>query len=315
MARQCGFKIEATEGTSVLGAAVPVTPFGFMGRGFPIPFASRDASLTFQANTRGQKGVTLGAAKVEASYDFDYGNAAPWLLTLGDVVHGDGVSTITLSDPDDLPSFSIYSETNGKAYATTGCKVEQLVMKIVAGEPVACEMDVMGWNTVATDLLNGTEGVVTWPASADTTVKGWSQINAGGWTFGSDDQGDVYEMIITAANMMDAAHGMLSPIATGIDVLETGAYMASFRGNFRGSADDLMAAFLAETEDDFVVKFDLPTAGNYHQITLKDMIINAPAVVAESEKVTSFRLTGWASGDCIEVKIKDGCDYSSLLPT
>jgi len=309
--RRCGFKVESVEGTSVLGAAVDMTPFGFMTRGFPIPLASRDETLTFQAGVRGQQAVTLGHSKVEATYDFDYGHGAPWVLALGDVVHADSVSTVTLSDPDDLPSFSIFSETNGKEYATNGCKVEQLTTKIISGLPTAMEMDIMGWNTVAGTPL--TTGEVEWPTGCDATARGWGQTHTGTFTFGSDTQGTVTEMLISATNVLDAAYGMLSPITNGIDVLEAGVYMATFRGDFRGTASDLIAAFLAATEDDFTVKFDLGT-DNYHQIVLKDMILGKPKLEVQSETVTKFTVVGWASGDCIEVKLKDGFDYTSLLP-
>lgn len=314
MARLSGFLAETAEGTTLYNAATStVTPFGYMTRGFPIPFPTRKETLTFQSGVRGQQSVTLGAKVVEATYDFDYGHAYPWALALGAVSTTTGVSTISLSDPDDLPAFSIYSESNGKAYITNGCKVEQLTMKLVEGKPAMCEMDIMGWDTTAATVINGGAADVTWPSGAEENVKGPSLLPAGAFTIDGDSQPDLRELMIVATNSLDAAPAILSPVTTGINVLETGGFMATFKGNFRGTADDLFEKFVAAADgDDLVVKWAFGT-GLYHQITLKGMTLGKPVVLAGDGRSTEYALSAWATGDCIEVEVKDGHDYESLI--
>jgi uncharacterized Zn-binding protein involved in type VI secretion len=317
MTRFCGFLAETTEGTSLYNAASStITPFGYMTRGFPIPWPTRKETLTFQAGTRGAQEVTLGKKALQATYDFDYGHAYPFALALGDVsyVVGTGVNTITFSDPDDLPAFSIYSESNGKAYTTRGCKVEQLSLKIAEGIPMACEMDIMGWDTAAATVIDGGTADQVWPSSAVTGVRGPSEIEAAGgvFTYNSQSQPNISEMMINISNSLDAATGIMSPVTTGIDVLDVGGVMTAFKGEFRGTAGDLFEAFVAGTSADFVVKFIVGT-DKYHQITLTDLTLGQPRVISESENVTTYALSAWAVGDCIEVEVVDGHDYSSLI--
>lgn len=315
MTRFCGFLAETSEGTSLYNAASStVTPFGYMTRGFPIPYPTRKETLSFQAGTRGQQAVTLGEKVLEAQYDFDYGHAYPLALALGDVDTTTGVSTITLSDPDDLPTFSIYSQSNGKAYISNGCKVAQIALKIALGKPLAVEMDIMGWDTTAATLIDGGTADLVWPSSAAEGVKGPKNIAAdsGLFTYNDVNQPNIHEMMIVVQNILDPAVGIKSPTITGIDVLETGAIHVLFKGKFRGTAGDLFEAFVAGTEADYVVTYDL-TGGLYHKITITDITLGQPKVIASNGVVTEYVLAGWATGDCITVEIKDGHDYETLI--